>query len=256
MADEKSPFDDVPEMKQEYEPREDTRAVILSAGIHRQAAKNRQVGLAIAGVLLVAGVIVGLDAAGIVQLLPEKMVPSFVAAEEEEIQPAPLDDPKSSSKLRDKLLGLNAPTGAAPSAGDVPTAKPKSETVDARSLFEDEDKAPKQLSLNAAKFRAEVALPDGLTGEAIQKVVQDNAGATRLCIAEAMRAGETTGGKAEFDLAIAPSGAVESVGTRTSAFKGSRLASCMERRMTSWRFPSFEGAPVVVVIPYVITQGI
>lgn len=253
--DEKSPFDDLPELP-DPQPGEQTRAVIMNAGIHRQRAKNRQLTLAIAGVLLVGATVVGLDAVGVMQLLPEKMVPTLIGPKKAK-EIARGEQTGGSSELRDRLLGKDkaaAPSTPSVAAPPTPSAPKDAEPLSARSLFEDEDKTPAKLALSAREVRTEVALPDGLTGEAIAQVIQDNSGGARLCIAEAMKAGETKGGKAEFDVTIAPSGTVTSVSTRTGG--GSRMSACMERTIKRWRFPSFDGEAVVVVIPYVITPGI
>ncbi len=253
MGDEgPSPFDDLPELT-DSQPGEQTRAVIMNAGIHRHKAKNRQLTLLIVGAVLVAGTVVGLDATGVLQILPEKMVPTLAGAEEPKQDVARNERSAEPSALRDTLLGMNdaAPEPAAPSPSP---AKDQPAPLSARSLFEDDAKAPAKLSLSAESVRTQVALPDGLTGDAIATVIQDNSGGARLCIAEAMKAGETKGGKAEFDVTIAPSGEVETVETRAGA--GGRMSACMQKTIKRWRFPSFDGEPVVVVIPYVITPGI
>ncbi|MEO1170604.1 MAG: AgmX/PglI C-terminal domain-containing protein [Myxococcota bacterium] len=231
--------------------REDTRAIIMSAGIHRQQARGRQVVLAAVGVCVIAGVVLGLDAAGVIQLLsppPVETAPEPAAASTKET-PKPQAAP---SGLRDALLGTDEPSPAATSPSKAPATDG---ALDAKSLFTDANKSPTTMTLDARDIRSAVALPDGLTGEAIAQVVSDNGTVTKLCITEGVRAGTMPKGKIEFDVTIGASGSVSGVRTRSAQAQGSPFANCMEKRMAGWRFPSFEGEPVVVVIPYVMSGG-
>ncbi|MEO0814155.1 MAG: hypothetical protein AAFY60_14935, partial [Myxococcota bacterium] len=209
MGDDPSPFDELPELPEQFAPGEQTRAVIMNAGIHRRTTRNRQIAILIGGILMLCVSIIALDAAGIVQLLPEKMVPTLIGKEPKEEPEREAPQPKA-EELRDTLLGKTerAPAPASPAPTQAEPSAPKDLT--ARSLFEDYEKKPSTLELSARAVRTEVALPDGLTGEAITQVIQDNSGGARLCIAEAMKAGETKGGKAEFDVTIANTGSVNS----------------------------------------------
>ena len=51
-------------------------------------------------------------------------------------------------------------------------------------------------------------LPDGLTQQAITKVITDNNRSMKLCFAQSMKAGERLNGKMEVELTIAVSGSV------------------------------------------------
>lgn len=253
VPEDESPFGDQNWSETDFGPREDTRSIIVSAGIGRHGNKRRiwtAAGVAVALVVVAAATLRG---TGALQFsdddtveLGELEIGNSEDANDETARK------KGDGALRDKLLGI----GTQPSAPSAPATPPPEKTLDARALFQDQSKQPASLSLQAREIRAEVALPDGLTGEAIAEVVQSNSTAARLCIAEGIKAGDTRAGKAEFEVAISASGAVDSVKTRTAAFQNTRLATCMNRTIARWRFPSFDGPSVAVIIPYVITEGL
>lgn len=222
--------------------------MIAIAGFHSQRRKKLRIALSIGGAIIAVSTIFTLDAMGLIRLVPEQLRPQRVRPQE----PEPPKQPRltrDSSRLREKLLGLAPVSGSAVDSSKTTASRPN--PLNARSLFEDEKKAPTRLRLESRSIRAQVALPDGLSGEAIATVVNDNGGATKLCIVEGSRGGELPHGKAEFDVTIAPSGAVTRVVTRTLSFRGTKFADCMEMRIAGWKFPAFDGEPVVVVIPYV-----
>lgn len=245
-----SPFDDEPGLNDDV-VHEDTRVFIVNAGLHRRQSQGRRFALLAVGVLAVAGVVIVLDTTGVVQLVPKEEAEVVLAVEEPKPEPVEPAEPKP-APLRDTLLG-EAP---APNVDEAPAQEPEpSGPLDARALFKDANKSPTTMNIDTREIRAAVVLPDGLTGEAIAKVVSDNGTATKLCITEGMRSATPPKGKVEFDVTIASSGIVSSVGTRTASARGSSFATCMEKRVASWRFPPFDGEPVVVVIPYVLSGG-
>ena len=99
-------------------------------------------------------------------------------------------------------------------------------------------------------------LPEGLTREAITKVIGDSVRSLKLCVAEAARAGEKVDGRMEVEFTIHGSGKVTKVIVPMRAFKGTRMASCVQRTMRRWAFPRFNGEPVTVAYPIILSLGI
>ena len=253
VPEDDSPFGDQNWSETDFGPREDTRSIIVSAGSGRHGKRRRIWAAGSIAIALVVVTAAPLGSTGALQFSDEDTVE---LGELEIGDPGDANDTNrrkgDGAALRDKLLGI----GSQPTTPSAPAAPPPEKTLDARALFQDQSEQPASLSLQAREIRADVAVPDGLTGEAIAEVVQSNSTAARLCIAEGIKAGETRAGKAEFEVAISASGAVDGVKTRTPAFQNTRLATCMSRTIARWRFPSFDGPSVAVIIPYVITEGL
>jgi len=95
-------------------------------------------------------------------------------------------------------------------------------------------------------------LPDGLTGEAIQKVIGDNAGSMRLCVAESARKGEVVDGRMDMQVTIGADGRVHEVKVMPVDMANSVIGRCAARRIRGWTFPKFNGEPVTVEYPYVL----
>ena len=98
-------------------------------------------------------------------------------------------------------------------------------------------------------------LPDGLSPEAIAKVVNIHQGAMSLCVSEALKAEEQPRGQLDLEITIEPTGAVASVRVVSEAFRDTALGRCARRTVARWVFPRFEGEPVRVVFPYVLSAG-
>ena len=99
-------------------------------------------------------------------------------------------------------------------------------------------------------------LPDGLTAQAIYKVISDNNRSMNLCLVEAMRKGEIPKGKMEVEMTIGATGTVQSVRIDSPGFENSPMADCTIRRVKNWKFPKFNGAPVPVSFPYVLSGSL
>ena len=99
-------------------------------------------------------------------------------------------------------------------------------------------------------------LPDGLTAAAIYKVISDNNRSMNLCLVEAMRKGEIPKGKMEVEMTIGATGSVVSVRIDSPGFENSPMADCTVRRVKNWKFPKFNGSPVPVSFPYVLSGSL
>jgi outer membrane biosynthesis protein TonB len=73
-----------------------------------------------------------------------------------------------------------------------------------------------------------------------------------LCFTESTRKGEKLSGKMEIEVTITADGSVSNVEIATTDFKKTVMASCTVRRVKNWKFPRFNGEPVVVVLPYIL----
>jgi hypothetical protein len=193
-----------------------------------------------------------------------------------ELARADLSSPEREA-LRTRLLGLEARAmGVAPApskpvrAATPPSPDPAGTTqgIDNRKtlsavernvaleLFRDTRKKEGALELiEPAEIRVP-NLPLGLTVEAISEVVSQNRTSIQLCAAQALKEGETLKGKLEVEISIGADGAVRSATVATARLRSSAMGACMTRRILRWRFPRFDGEPVAVFLPFLLSAGI
>lgn len=103
----------------------------------------------------------------------------------------------------------------------------------------------------------DVPAPDragALTESDINRVIAARRGAVSTCFEVSLRAQENLGGKIEFELTVEPSGKVSRVNVATTAFSGSRLGSCIAKKIKGWRFPTFEGPAQQIVVPFILQK--
>ena len=78
----------------------------------------------------------------------------------------------------------------------------------------------------------------------------------KLCLVDAMRKGESPKGKMDVEMTIAANGTVVKVGIGSRGFDDSPMAECTMRRVKNWRFPKFNGKPVLVSFPVVLSGSL
>ena len=103
----------------------------------------------------------------------------------------------------------------------------------------------------------EMPAPDRatLSEEAVQSVVRSRTKSMKICFEETLRGDDKVGGKIELAVTIEPNGSVSRATVSSPGFKGSRLGKCMTDKVKGWRFPSFEGEPSTVEIPFVLQRA-
>ena len=175
-------------------------------------------------------------------------------------------------RLREKLLGLNKkPSGSvgqqrATQVERVEESRGLQDEDDSKltdsqrkmamSVFGDKRKRKASVKLVAPEEIRMPNLPDGLSPEALYEVLQSNSASIGMCIAESSRANERLNGRMEVQIEIDPTGSVNNVTVLTSAHQGTKMASCSTKRIKTWKFPRFNGAPLNVVMPFVLSQGL
>jgi hypothetical protein len=254
-----------------------TRFAMNLAGLDGRRRKNRAgliigVGLAVALVTVIT-----LDLTGVVAIPGMGMVYDVTGVEDPQAERAVeryearlANDGLSAQKraaVRAALLGARKRAGesdaAAPSTRKAKARAPTTGVKDPdelgaadraalASVFADTDKQEHSLALMEPQEIQTPNLPDGLTGEAIQKVIADNAGSMRLCVAESARKGETVDGRMDVQVTIAATGKVRRVKVGPARMAHSIIGKCAVRRIRGWVFPRFNGEPVTVEYPYVL----
>jgi hypothetical protein len=122
-------------------------------------------------------------------------------------------------------------------------------------IFSDSRKNEAKLDLKQEATTSAPNLPDGLTQDAISKVIADNTSSMTQCWTEASRKGENLAGKKLIALTIGPQGNVLDVEVRSPEFRNTVMARCVTRRIANWKFPKFNGEPVPVEYPYLLQGG-
>jgi hypothetical protein len=90
---------------------------------------------------------------------------------------------------------------------------------------------------------------------AVTRVVNTRKRLVSICYDQSLKARESLRGKMEFVVIIEPNGSVSSVRVDSAAFKGTKLARCIEDKIRDWRFPSFQGSAQEVRVPFVLEKG-
>ena len=272
-------------------PGESTRVYMATAGIYKKRRNNRIAAvIATVVVLLIAGFIV-MDQQGLIVLPGMGAVYDVAGVEDPNVDRALQRtegklseedlDPKKRAQLeslRRRLLDRSAETAQAkggkkkadaPKVTGTTTADPTTDKEGvkenaatgteehnmAEQLFGDTRKQETGLTLAKPENIQTPNLPEGITPEAIYKVVADNNTSMKLCYAEASRKSEKLAGKMEVQMTIAPTGDVSAADITTPQFKNSTMGTCTVKRVKTWKFPRFNGDPVTVQFPYVLQQS-
>ncbi len=263
-------------------PGEQTRVFMATAGIFKRRRNNFISAVIGVLVVLLLGGVIALDVMGIYTIPGMGLAYDLTGLEDpnksraiertrSKLQTA--SDPAERKRLQNKLLGL----GAAPppkkgkgaggksggKTGEIVTEgiKEDSDLSDekkslAGSLFGDDRKSSDKPSLKAPEEISTADLPDGLTQDAIQKVIKEKQSSMKLCLTEAARKGEKLSGRMEVQITIDATGKVIEAAINTEQYKGSSMGQCTVKRVMTWKFPRFNGEPVTVVFPYVLTLGL
>lgn len=265
----------------EAPPGEQTRVFMATAGIFKRRRNNLISAVVGIVVVLALGGIIALDVMGIYTIPGMGLAYDLTGLEDPntdraiERTKAKLEsarDPEERKRLQNKLLGLGGEPPkkgkggrgkASPKPDDVITEGIKDETdlseerkSLAGSLFEDDRKSGSTPELKTPEEITTADLPDGLTQEAIQKVITEKQNSMKLCLTEAARKGEKLSGKMEVQITIDATGRVIEAAINTEKYQGSSMGQCTVKRVMTWKFPRFNGDPVTVVFPYVLTLGL
>ena len=261
-------------------PGEATRVFMATAGIYQRRRKNRAaaiIGAATTAFLI--AVIMG-DVTGFYEIPGMGLVyhatgisdPNKSRAKEIVVEKLHSGDlsPEERAALQKKLglLGGEGGTARPPVRAvekkreiaveeGVKTTKKltTSERQLAFDVFSDTRKQEVQIKPLKASDIQTPNLPEGLTQEAIFKVIAENKGSMSLCMAEAMKKGEALQGRMEVELTIGAAGKVSDAAIGTARFRTSTIGQCTVRTARRWRFPRFNGEPVTVIFPYVLSSG-
>ncbi len=258
---------------------EATRVFMATAGIFKRRRRQRIAAvLGIVGTVLFIAVIAG-DLSGAYEIPGMGLVYAGLDIEDANVERAikvtqkklarSTLSPAEKKALRDKLLGLNQKVPLAKGSrgmGKTPAGKDDKEehgVADTKTMTGSEadflagmmsDQRKREVKVKSPKVtKVDIPpdLPEGLTGEVLKEEINKNSSAIKLCITEAMRAGEPPKGKMEVAITIHADGRVREANIETDKFKGSTVGKCTVRYAKRWRFPRFNGKPVDVVFPYV-----
>ncbi|MEZ4271301.1 MAG: AgmX/PglI C-terminal domain-containing protein [Myxococcota bacterium] len=256
-------------------PGEATRVFMATAGIYKRRRMHRvfAVVASIALTLLVS--IISLDIAGVIEIpgmglvydvtgFEDPNIERAVTRTENELRSGGLSDVKR-RELQSRLLGLTQQTprrrnkDASKSQSTQGIEQKETLTLDqrtvARGIFDDVRKTEKNVNLTPPSEIQTPNLPAGLTQESIMKVVSESSRSVSLCITQSMKAGENLSGKMEVELTIVATGDVSDAAIATSKFRSSVMGTCTVKTVKRWKFPKFNGEPVTVVFPYVLSAG-
>lgn len=261
-------------------PGEETRVFMATAGIFKRRRNHiisAFIGVAVLGAV---GGIIALDVMGIYTIPGMGFAYELTGFEDPnkdrvvertKSKLARETDPEKRKALQRKLLGLNdsAPQDAAPkkraqrSGTSAPVTEGIKEETDlseqqrqmAQDLFQDDQKQAATPQLKAPDRIQTADLPDGLTRDAIQKVIAEKQSSMKLCLTEAFRKGEKLNGRMDVQITIEATGKVTEAAINTAKYKNSSMGQCTVKRVATWKFPRFNGDPVTVEFPYVLTLG-
>lgn len=89
----------------------------------------------------------------------------------------------------------------------------------------------------------------------IQRTINSRKRSVKICYEQSLRGQDSLRGKLEIRVTIAPSGEVTETAVETPAFKGSRIGKCIAEKIAEWRFPSFEGEPETILVPFILERS-
>lgn len=236
---------------------DETRLVIALAGIEDTVARRRRSALLLggAGVLLVATI--ALDLAGVIEI-PGIGLRSRVGLAPQPEKPVAatgrtgaLSAAERRRMRRNLLGGGNKRKRNRPKSGRGLSAAQRQVAAD---IFASGEKREVHLKTPEGGGRGPQHMPDGLSAEAVSGVIAENSSSAALCLAESMRRSTVPPGRMEIEITIHPSGKVSGARVGTRKYAGTQFASCVTRRIRSWRFPSFAGDAVTVVYPYIVSS--
>ena len=173
--------------------------------------------------------------------------------------------------LRDKLMGKAkaSATGKAKKRGKRSKADEPAEEIGIKeakkvsadehdmmaALMSDNRKSSKGPKLRPPTELQAPNLPEGLTRDSIFDVINQNQRAMSLCISQSMKAGEKLSGRMEVEMSIGATGTVRSAAIGTPRFGNTAIGKCTVKTVKRWKFPAFNGQPVTVIFPYVLSAS-
>lgn len=266
-------------------PGEATRVFMATAGIYKRR-RNQKLAAALGGVFVVSlATIITLDLTGVYTIPGMGLVYDYtgfedpnaaraVARTEAKLQEEDLSLEerealeKKRAEMRARLLGEGRkPKGgkgtqrsaASASAKEIGIEEAKDVSQEERDLtaliMSDKRKKSTAPTLTPPQEIQTPNLPEGLTQEAIFEVINQNQRAMSLCISQSMKAGEKLSGKMEVEMQIAATGTVRSATISTPRFSNSTIGKCTVKTVKRWKFPRFNGQPVTVIFPYVLSAS-
>lgn len=269
-------------------PKESTRFFVKAAGVGNAKSKNR---LAIVAGAIVAALLlgfVGAWAGGIIHVeLPGIGNPFERGERRASLYDGEAEDPNAVKGLLGGQRQEEAPTGRrsvkrgtrsgarpAPSGGEDVFEYVDAEDyeTDLRGSRED---GPQAIGIGelgtsgAADGRSiiEAELPtaditdipavdrQSLSPSDIQRTINSRKRSVKICYEQSLRGQDSLRGKIEIRVTIAPSGEVTDTAIETPAFKGSRIGKCIAEKISEWRFPSFEGEPENILVPFILERS-
>lgn len=267
--------------------RESTRFFVAAAGVNRQRKRNRMGVMVGAFAVLAFAMFLGAWAVGAIAISIPGIGNPFQRSEtgeEEMIVELDPDDPEQLRKILDdaaraRRAGKPAPkrvrvakTTAAPAGPDGEYITDTADDPTAAGSRGDLDK-PEGIEidpLGATPGSGEVVqaqLPESgvdsfpaveratLSQDTIGKVINEKKKSVSICYQQSLRGNEDLRGKLEFLVTIEPSGVVSRASVETTAFKGTKLARCIQTKIKDWRFPPFTGEPQQVQVPFVLEKN-
>ncbi len=250
---------------------EQTRQFFQTAGLYKRRRMHRVAAIVGICVSVLLTLLIVADVTGVIAIPGFGYVYEIAGREDPNVERAvervqeklsrPDLDPEKRKQLQAQLLGIKKRVPGATPVAAVTSGIEKEKIIenDARklavSVYSDQDKQPAALALPSPEELEVPNLPEGLTAEAIYKVISDNNRSMSLCLAEAMRKGESLKGRMDVELTIDAKGRVTEATIKDPDYARSSFGSCTVRRVLNWRFPRFDGDPVTVVFPYVLSAG-
>ncbi|MGF1509603.1 MAG: AgmX/PglI C-terminal domain-containing protein [Myxococcota bacterium] len=261
-------------------PKESTRFFVNAAGV-RGAKRWNRLGIMLGGILVFLAVGTGIGVAtGVVRVnIPGIGNPFSGLTGEPELYSGEADDPSSVASLKERKRKASAGPSRSgrrtrnDSAGlpggyiddsDGEEGSRESRGLGAESLslghLSSSDPVAGVSVGNVELPTADVEIPtvnqSQLSEEAIQKTIAAGRRSLRLCYESGLKGQAGLKGKLEVLVTIQPSGKVSRADIETPAFRGSRVGGCISEKIKGWRFPSFEGEPEVISIPFVLQQAV
>ena len=93
-----------------------------------------------------------------------------------------------------------------------------------------------------------------ISREAIAKVINENLGQVQYCYERALIKKPGLKGKLVLEWRISTSGRVMAVRQKTSSIPSAEVATCIIRKLKTWRFPKPRGGVVVVSYPFIFSS--
>ncbi|MCA9554057.1 MAG: zinc-ribbon domain-containing protein [Myxococcales bacterium] len=286
-------FANVPRASDEADPqRESTRFFVAAAGVNKQKSRARM-GLVIGLVILAGlGAFVGAWAAGIIEVKIPGIGNPFHRGDtvtDDDLAALGAEDVEDPDALKKMLEGVKDParrkaivqTQRRKSSTTKTTAGATNDYVDDGSGQGSGSGGPRgETGAEALALEGDLSTSGGgrgagvgdarlpgsgiedvvpvdqktLSQDAITAVINARKKSVSICYEQSLRGREDLRGKLEVKVTVQPDGKVSKTSVETTAFKGSKVGLCVADKIKDWRFPSFEGEPQQIVVPFVLEK--